>query len=226
MSIQKIENEDRKSNKNKIGYLRYVGILLLLIGVIFLFVTYKPLIFAYFSYVFAPIDSTPHVQISSNGSEVTKVITKSTETVFVDKDFGIYIPKIKANVKVVSNVNPYDKTVYEKALEQGIAHAQGTSLPNQTGNTFLFAHSAVNFYEQRKYNVYFYLLNELEKGDPIYISYNNNIYKYLVLETKIVDSTDTKYMNKYMDEDTLTLMSCWPAGTNWKRIIVIATRAI
>ncbi len=27
-----------------------------------------------------------------------------------------------------------------------------------------------------------------------------------------------------MDEDTLTLMSCYPAGTNWKRIIVTAVR--
>jgi sortase A len=224
--MQRIENENKKLSKNKKGYLRYIGILLLLTGLVFLFATYKPLIFAYINYKFSPTETTPTIKISSDENEATKIITKSTETIFVDKDFGIYIPKIKANSKVISNVNPYDKTIYDTALEQGIAHAQGTSLPNQTGNTFLFAHSAVNFYEQRKYNVYFYLLNELEKGDPIYISYNSNIYKYLVLETKIVDSTDTKYMGKYMDKDTLTLMSCWPAGTNWKRIIVVAIRAI
>ncbi len=223
--MQENEIEETKSSSNKRGYLRYVGILLLFVGCTFLFVTYKPLIFAYFSYVFTPSEETLPLKISSDNNEVTKIITKSTETIFVDKDFGIYIPKIKANAKVISNVNPVDKEAYNSALSQGIAHAEGTSLPNQTGNTFLFAHSAVNFYEQRNFNVYFYLLNELENGDPIYISYNSDIYKYLVLETKIVDSTDTKYLGKYMDEDTLTLMSCWPIGTNWKRAIVIATRA-
>jgi len=224
--MQKEEIEETKLNKSKKGYLRYVGILLLLTGSIFLFVTYKPLLSAYFSYILTPAEESTPIEVSSTDNAVTKTITKSTETIFVDKDFGIYIPKIKANAKVISNVDPVDKEVYNSALQQGIAHAKGTSLPNQTGNTFLFAHSAVNFYEQRKFNVYFYLLNELDPRDTIYISYNNDIYKYFVLETKIVDSTDTKYLGKYMDEDTLTLMSCWPAGTDWKRIIVIATRAM
>ncbi|HCC67735.1 TPA: hypothetical protein DEP90_00790, partial [Patescibacteria group bacterium] len=28
----------------------------------------------------------------------------------------------------------------------------------------------------------------------------------------------------YSDEDTLTLMTCWPLGMNYKRMIVIAVR--
>jgi len=224
--MQKVETEEKQLNKNKKGYLQYVGILLLLLGAIFLIITYKSIILAYISYLFAPVKETPTISTTINNEEITTTVKSTTQMVIVDNNFGIYIPKIKANAKVIPNVDPIDKEVYNSALQNGIAHAKGTSFPNEHGNTFLFAHSAVNFYEQRNYNVYFYLLNELDRGDEIYISYDNNIFKYSVLETKIISSTDTKYLGKYMDEDTLTLMSCWPAGTNLKRIIVIATRVI
>lgn len=224
--MQKVETEEKQLNENKKGYLRVVGILLLLLGIIFLIVTYKPLIFAYLSYIFSPTKETPSIVTSTSNEEISTTIKSTTETVIVDDSFGIYIPKIKANARVIPNVDPTNKDAYNSALQSGIAHAEGTTFPNQHGNTFLFAHSAVNFYEQRNYNVYFYLLNELHLGDEIYVSYENIIFKYAVLETKLVDSTDTKYLGKYMDEDTLTLMSCWPAGTDWKRIIVIATRVI
>lgn len=213
--------------KLKGGYLKYLGILLFVIGFVFLLITYLPLIKAYLNYWFSPSPLDADVKvIEENNEDITesKDIKKDTDIVFVDRDFGLYIPKIKANARIIKNVDPYDKDEYIKALENGVAHAGGSSFPNQSGNVFLFAHSAVNFYEQRKYNVYFYLLGELEKGDDIYVSYDGVVYQYSVLETKIVDPEDTKYLSNYMDEDTLTIMSCYPAGTNWKRIIVIAVR--
>lgn len=206
------------------GYLRYIGILLLILGLAFLLITFKPLILAYIDYFFTPARADTKVELSTATNEPTKTIQKDTEVVFVDNEFGIYIPKIKTNSKVIANVDPFNESTYDSALEKGIAHAKGTSFPNQHGNVFLFAHSAVNFYEQRKYNVYFYLLNELKNGDEIFVSYKNQIYKYKVLETKLVWPSETKYMEKYMEEDTLTLMSCWPAGANWKRTIVAAVR--
>ncbi len=205
-------------------YARYIGISLLLIGVVFLALTFGRILIAYFDCKISPIANDTSIEITTSQQGITTDITKKTEVIFLDDTFGIYIPKIKTNAKVIPNVNPFDKLDYEKALENGIAHAKGTAFPNQNGNVFLFAHSAVNFYEQRKYNIYFYLLNELNPGDPIYISYQNKMYNYTVLDTKIVEANETKYMGKYLDQDTLTLMSCWPSGTNWKRFIVTATR--
>ncbi len=214
----------REESKSKVGYLKYLGILLLLGGISVLIFTYMPVISAYIEYYFSPkkIEEIK-VEISTK-EEITTEIKKDTKVVFVDKEFGLYIPKIRANAKVIRNVNPYDKEEYTNALIYGVAHAKGTSLPNQEGNVFLFAHSAVNFYERRKYNVYFYLLNELEKNDEIYVSYQGEIYNYSVLEVKIVDPSEVKYLGKYLPEDTLTLMTCWPAGANIKRTVVTAVR--
>ncbi len=223
--MSRIEKQENTKHQKKIRYIRYLGVLFLFVGLTFLALTFGRIIIAYLDCKITPIPNDISIEITQSPQEITTNVTKDTEIIFLDNTFGIYIPKIKTNAKVISNVDPFNKSEYDKALENGIAHAEGTSLPSQTGNVFLFAHSAVNFYEQRKYNVYFYLLNELRSGDPIYVSYQNNVYHYTVLETKIVEATETKYMEKYLDQDTLTLMSCWPAGTNWRRFIVIAIRS-
>src|SRR3990167_4411295 len=103
----------------------------------------------------------------------------------VDKDFGIVIPKIGANSKVIANVDPYNSKVYQRALTQGVAHAAGTILPGEIGNSFLFSHSSVNFYEASRYNSVFYLLNKLEEGDLIYIYLNEEKLVFRVTDTGI-----------------------------------------
>jgi hypothetical protein len=55
----------------------------------------------------------------------------------VDKDFGIVVPKIGANAKVIADVNPFDSAIYQKALTQGVAHAAGTVLSGRRGK-YLF----------------------------------------------------------------------------------------
>ncbi len=224
--MSKAEGKKEVFKKLKGGYIQYTGILLLVAGFVFLLITYFPLIKAYFNYWLSPAPQQAEVEIVEEENDITESsdIKKDTDIVFVDKDFGLYIPKIKANAKIIKNVDPYIENEYINALKYGVAHASGSSFPNQSGNVFLFAHSAVNFYEQNKYNVYFYLLNKLEEGDDIYVSYDGVVYQYSVLETKIVNPEETKYLDEYLDEDTLTIMSCYPAGTNWKRIIVIAVR--
>lgn len=216
----------KEESKQKVGYLKYLGILLLLVGFFVLLCTYLPVITSYLDFYFSPKPKEEiAVKIVDIENEITKDINKDTEVVFVDKEFGLYIPKIKANAKVIKNINPYNEVEYTNALISGVAHAKGSSLPNEQGNVFLFAHSAVNFYERRNYNIYFYLLNQLRKGDEIYVSYQGEIYKYSLLEVKVVNPDDVQYLGQYLSEDTLTLMTCWPAGLSLKRTVVTAVRS-
>ncbi len=143
-----------------------------------------------------------------------------------DKDFSIVIPKIGANAKVIENIDPYNSSEYQKALTKGVAHAKGTALPNENGNTFIFAHSSDNFYNANRYNSIFYLLNKMEKGDDIYIVYNGKVIPYKVKETKIVDKDKIEYLknSERKKDNELTLMTCWPPGTTYKRLIVIAEK--
>lgn len=143
-------------------------------------------------------------------------------TIFLNPNFGIYIPKISANAKIIKNVDPFDHNAYTDALQTGVAHAKTSVLPGQNGNIFLFAHSAVNFYETKKYNVFFYLLPKLKRGDIVYISYEGKPHTYEVEEVKFVNKEEIQYLGNYKSYNTLTLMTCWPAGLNLKRVIVTA----
>lgn len=140
----------------------------------------------------------------------------------VDEDFGIVIPKITANAKVLPDVNWKDSAVYQRALTQGVAHAAGTALPGEEGNVFIFAHSGVDFYEANRYNAVFYLIGKLEAGDTIYLFYKGKRLEYKVVENKIVAAEAVEYLTGDAQKKTLTLMTCWPAGTTYKRLVVVA----
>ncbi|MGI6423585.1 MAG: sortase [Candidatus Dojkabacteria bacterium] len=200
------------------------GVVLLLLGLTALLLTFWSVISVYISHVLSPTPSTSVVEIAKNSSEITKEVDSQTEKVFVDPEFGLYIPKLKTNCSIAENVDPFDKDRYTSALRSKIAHAKGTSVPNKSGNVFLFGHSAANFYERHDRLVYFYLLRELSKGDEIFLSYKGVIYKYVVDELKTVSPEDTKYLKNYSEKDTLTLMTCYPPGADWKRTVVIAYR--
>lgn len=147
---------------------------------------------------------------------------KTEEVKPVYPDFGIVISNLSINSKVVKNVNPYDAKIYQKALTQGVAHALGTALPGENGNVFIFSHSSENFYEAVRYNSVFYLLPKLEMGDTITLYYENKRFDYHVTEKKIVEANETKYLTSKSDKPQLTLMTCYPPGTNLKRFIVVA----
>lgn len=168
-----------------------------------------------FFYIFAPVAKV----------EVNYALNKpkNLEIKPIDKTFGIVIPKIGANARIIANVDPYNANIYQVALTKGVAQAMGTALPNQIGNMFLFSHSSANLLEATRYNSIFYLLSKLQKGDEIEIFYKNVKYKYLVSGAKIVDAKDISYLNPKSDIKTLTLMTCWPAGTDLKRLLVVAT---
>lgn len=144
------------------------------------------------------------------------------QLISVDTQFGIIIPKIGANAKIIANVDPFDSREYQLALSRGIAHAKGSALPNEPGNVFLFAHSSANFYEASKYNSVFYLLNKLKLGDEVDIYFQKQKYIYKITETKIVSPTEVSYLRKLGTRKTLTLMTCWPPGTTLQRLLVIA----
>lgn len=140
----------------------------------------------------------------------------------VDENFGIVIPKISANTKVVAEVDPTDSKVYQRALTEGVAQAKGSAYPGEAGNIFIFAHSGADLSEAVRYNAVFYLLGNLEVGDDIFLFRNGEKFRYVVEEKKLVNSSEVQYLKKENGDRTVTLMTCWPAGTTLKRLLVIA----
>jgi LPXTG-site transpeptidase (sortase) family protein len=208
-----------KSREEVLSLIYRIGIILAAIGFAIVFIVYAKVFIVYLNYYFNKPSTDIEVRLPSDAQSSD---TDSKVLEFKDKDFGIIIPKIDTNAKVIKDTDAFDADAYKKALAEGVAHAKGTSYPGSLGNTFLFAHSAVAFYEATNQNVQFYLLSELTPGDKIYVAFENKIYKYSVEESIKVNPSEVQYLTQYRDYNTLTLMTCWPAGVNYKRLIIVA----
>jgi len=137
------------------------------------------------------------------------------------KFFDLKIEKLKINDAVVEtnsfNMNP----------DKYLGHYAGTALPGEVGNVFIYGHSVLPFFfDPNNYKTIFSNLHQLENGDVVEIKYNGQNFKYQVFQKEVLDPKDVKPLETvtpaYLNEKTISLMTCTPPGTSLKRLIVSA----
>lgn len=141
-----------------------------------------------------------------------------------NNDFKIMVPKIGLESNVVLNVDISNEAEYRSKLQAGVAHAKGSYLPDEDGVTFLFSHSTNSLEYILKYNAKFFELNNLESGDEIDLTFRGVKYKYVVKDKRIIAPTD--FASITQSPYKLVLLTCWPLGTNWQRLIVYADKVV
>ncbi|MFA5827986.1 MAG: sortase [Candidatus Shapirobacteria bacterium] len=204
----------------------YFGNFLFFIASGILVYLYWPILYASGRYYLASrgfqqvVDQTPPYSVSPTpGVGVTA---------YIDSEYLISIPKIMAESQVIASVSPFDKTEYLRVLENNVvAQAKDTSPPGSgAGNmTYIFAHSTQQGFDMVRKNAVFYLLGELTNEDQFLIRYSGNSYIYMVYDKKVVSAGEVEYL-KYNDpeKEVVILQTCWPIGTDWKRLLVFAQR--
>ncbi len=206
-------------NQSKIGnVMLWSGAVLITLSLLLLTFIFYPIIKEEIQYKFTTRDNLEISNIT-----ITKDFTNNEDYGIVpaDLNFSIIVPKIGGNIPVIESVDPYNETGYRNALRDGVAHAKGSELPQENGNTFLFAHSSDNFYKANRYNTVFYLLHKLEKGDQFFIVHDGTVYKYVVSGTQEVAPDAIEYLEtRQNNTQTATLMTCWPPGTAFSRLLV------
>jgi len=144
-------------------------------------------------------------------------------------DNRLIIPRINQNIPIVKvsseNLIKRDWDALEKdmkdALQSGVIHYPGTSMPGQTGNVVITGHSSYFPWDKGRFKDVFALLHEVVVGDRVVIYFEQDKFLYEVKEIKIVLPEDISVL-KQTPDDRLTLITCTPVGTNLKRLIVIA----
>lgn len=139
----------------------------------------------------------------------------------VRKGEFVTIPKIHAQARIIEQVDPWNETLYKKALTMGIAHAKNTALPGEKGTIFLFAHSSGLPWELTNNNAPFLRLNELAFGDRIEITKNGKVYIFAVTNKKEIQASEVQYLTKE-SKDNLILQTCTPIGTSLRRLLIFA----
>lgn len=147
-----------------------------------------------------------------------------------EKQFQLLIPKIGVNTKVFANIDAGNEKIYEVALKKGVAHAIGSGLPGEANITnksvYIFGHSTNNAWNIERYNALFYNLKDLKPGDEIIVWFWGKEYRYKVESVKKTDPLDLTYLQPQTDKEQLILQTCWPPGTTWKRLLVIANPVV
>jgi len=202
--------------------------LLILIGVVVLVLDFVPVATGEISYRLRQIRGVEYNVEAIKGKksiDLFSALLNGSEVLDIEptnKDFALVIEKIGVNAPIVKNVSVSDKNEYFKALDKGIAHAVTSSTPDKGGNTYLFAHSSINFWKIGKYANIFNLLRKLENGDKINVFYKKKRYEYSVIGKEVVPGFNTYPLTRQVLEPILTLQTCDPPGTTLNRLIVTA----
>lgn len=131
------------------------------------------------------------------------------------QNYTLSIPKLKIVNAKVSTV--------DNNLAEHLVNYAGTAIPADTGNAVIFGHSTLpQLYDAKNYKTVFTFLYELTQGDEIDVNIENVIYKYKVANVTVVDPNDTSVLQQNYSDSYLTLVTCTPPGTIWKRLIIKA----
>ncbi len=148
-------------------------------------------------------------------------LTGNSKTIFL-----VRIDKINVEAPMIWSKSENEKEMLTD-LEKGVSHYAGTATPGQLGNAVISGHSSNYIWAKGNYNHIFKDLNKLENGDKINIKTiqkNGRVitYEYMV-SGKYIDAPDDERIFENTDNSILTLSTCWPLGTNLKRLVLKAS---
>jgi LPXTG-site transpeptidase (sortase) family protein len=162
------------------------------------------------------------IKIIGEAAMIERVNSKpSNESIKYHQPDSILIPKINVNAPIVMPETTQQKDIL-LALKEGVALYPESALPGQKGRTVISGHSSPHLVYRGNYSTVFSLLNKLEKGDNITIYYNQKKYIYKVKNEYIFYAQEKILPTNIENKSMLVLLSCWPVGTDWKRIAIEA----
>lgn len=130
-------------------------------------------------------------------------------------NYYISIPKLgidNANVSTISN-----------NVDEHLVHFPGTNLPPNQGNAAIFGHSTLpQWFDPTDYKAIFATVHTLQIGDAINVTINSQIYTYKIIDISIVEPEQASYFEQNTDGSYLTIVTCTPPGTIWKRLLIKA----
>jgi len=227
-------------NKNFRNILRFLSLTLSFAGILITIYTLSPLFLwqIYFASTFASQNVKAPIPKETIVNTVSlRTLIENTYVNLKGKDYGnaqnwfpkqnwlpdsktpiissytISIPKLNIKDAFVSTID-YD-------LNNHLVNYGGTAIPPNRGNAVIFGHSTIPvLFNPKDYKTIFATLHTISTGDEIIVNVSGILYTYKVYNITIVESNDTSVFSQIYNNQYLTLVTCTPPGTTWKRLIV------
>lgn len=95
--------------------------------------------------------------------------------------------------------------------------------PTDKGTSVIFGHSTLpQLFNPKNYMAVFAHMHLTKEGDEIIIHLNGQDYKYKVFSITIMSPDDANIFSQAFDNSYLTIVTCTPPGTTWKRLVIRA----
>lgn len=231
----------KRDGKSRKKILRLLSIILIVIGFTVTSYIFYPLISwqVYFAPAFASgnfITSIPRTNIV-NSSQINSLLSQAgnlitgTDYTNAQNWFPNFRPSQKIKPKIPSYTISIPKLNIKNAivsttdydLATHLVNYEGTAIPTEKGTAVIFGHSTLpQLFNPSDYKTIFATLYQLRVKDEIYANVNGVSYRYRVFNINVAEPTDISIFEQDYSNSYLTLVTCTPPGTTWKRLIIKA----
>ncbi|APG82597.1 Fimbrial associated sortase-like protein [Corynebacterium pseudotuberculosis] len=108
----------------------------------------------------------------------------------------------------------------DEALDKGLGHIYGSSLPVGGENT----HAVITGHSGLAEATMFDNLEKVQVGDMVYVDTVGKVLTYKVTDTEVVLPSEIESLRAQKGKDLLTLITCTPYAINTHRLLVHAER--
>lgn len=169
-------------------------------------------------------------------SNITSLLSQGINSLTRDyTDARNWYPQISSNIKGRAKVDSYllsiPKLKIENAtvsttdydLDRHLIQYLGTSIPGEEGTAVIFGHSTIpSWFDQKNYKTIFATAHTLKVGDTLIATVAGVGYQYKIFSIIITTPDDTNILSQGYDRSYITLVTCTPPGTIWKRLVIRA----
>ena len=129
--------------------------------------------------------------------------------------YKISIPKIGITDALTSNE--------DTDLTKHLVQFNSDTLPGKDGNSIIFGHSTLpQLYDPKNYKTILANAYKIEVGDEIIVNMEKRELNYKIESITVVEPSDTSVLAQNFSDSFLTIITCTPPGTIWKRLVIKA----
>jgi LPXTG-site transpeptidase (sortase) family protein len=190
-------------------------------GLFIFFIAFISLNFSSYYFRYAKWD-LPETKITLSGNtaannlETPFKLPKLEKIIQYEKPNSIVIEKIGLTAPLIFSQEKTQKEI-EADLNNGVVAYPGSVLPGEIGNLFITGHSSIYPWNHSAYGKVFAALDKLEAGDKVIVYYNKHKFEYKITNKYVAHAQDVRLVHPD-NEAKITLFTCWPIGTNLKRL--------
>ena len=123
-------------------------------------------------------------------------------------EYTLTIPRLNIVNVNVNFADPYNETQALDVLKGGFGHY--LSAPGTGRKSVLFGHSSGYSWDNSSYKELLRSIDQVGKGDDIFINYKENGYHYQVYKTAIITAKEDYKLMENQDQNEIDIYTCWP----------------